>query len=181
MKSYNVMAVLLCILLGMAGGTARAGDASCSSLDIRVNGDAIKGAQTCKKGQHGNNDDGIGLTESIEINGPDFIFFLHHLNAGLRTSLIRRSLQEVIDDASDSDRIEGLTMYPAGKGFSAARFVSTFEKSGNVYYCLGMLRYSGTSFSGARHRVFGIYCESNGDEVTNARADEVIAAIETDF
>jgi hypothetical protein len=179
MRPSTILASLVGIFLG-AAEPAMAGDTSCGSLDIHIKSDIVKGDQQCRDGQVGRVDDGIALTEAIEINGHRFVLFLHHIEAGNRTSLIRQSFDQVLDDGSNFERIEDMTVYAAGNGYSARKFTGVMPE-GTTYPCFALVRYAGNVFSGPRHLIFGLYCQFSDDEIEDSRIDETIEAIDTDF
>ena len=159
---------------------ALADDASCESLDIHLAGTAIAGDRNCRTGEMGSFDDGIAETELIEVKGIGFVFFLHHVNAGLRSYLTRQDFDKTLDGASNFKRVENMTVHPATGGYSVRKFTGITEDDQGVP-CFALMQYSGTSFNGARHLVFGLYCQFRGDEVADDRIDEVMAGIDTDF
>lgn len=179
MKPSTIFASLLGIFLGTAG-PAMAGDTSCGSLDIHIKSDIVKGEQKCSDGQFGRIDDGIVLTESIEVDGARFSFFLDHVEAGTRTYLTRKGFDQILDDGTNFERFDDMTVYPAGKGYTARKFTGVMPE-GKTYPCFALVRYAGNAFSGPRHLVFGLYCGSSGDDIEDGRIDDVIEAIDTDF
>lgn len=179
MRPSIIFASALGIFLATAGLTM-AGDTSCGSLDIHIKSDIVKGDQQCKDGQFGRVDDGIALTEVIEVKGARFVFFLHHIEAGNRTYLTRQSFDKVLDNGSNFERVDNMTMHPAGNGYSAGKFTGVMPE-GETYSCFALVRYAGNAFSGPRHLIFGLYCGSSGEVVENARINEVASAIELDF
>jgi hypothetical protein len=179
MRPSTIFASVLGIVLGTSS-PALAGDTSCGSLDIRIKSEIVKGEQKCSDGQFGRIDDGIVLTESIEVEGARFSFFLDHVEAGTRTYLTRKGFDQVLDDGTNFERFDDMTVHAAGKGYSARKFIGVLP-GGTSYPCFAIVRYAGNAFSGPRHLVFGLYCGTSGDDIEDARIDEVIEAIDTDF
>jgi hypothetical protein len=179
MKNSIVIAALILTLF--TSGESGAREASCGSLDIHINSGTISGTQDCETAQSGGvNLDGVGQVESIEINGPYYYVYMYHYVAGVRTYLTQTPLDELIRDSTSFAQIEKLTSYPSVRKFQVRRFVGVTEANVSVP-CFAISRYAGTAFSGSRHLVFGLYCEFAGEQIEDARVEEVISAIDLDF
>lgn len=158
-------------------------ETDCGSLDITFESSAELPDVKCDSGSfmHGGPSE---AEEGIVAHGAEALFVIRHVVAGVRTYFERRDTRALIDSGAAFAKIEDWATAPGGNQFMVARFKGWLSGQPDLALsCFGFSRFTGhvARTTGFRHIVYGFYCASQAEQVSDADVHRLIDAVKFGF
>ena len=178
--AFSVTALGFALFLTVPSSTLRA-STDCSSLGVELQDSAEFTKVECDEGsfQHG---DLFGSYEDISARNSHSVYAVRHEIAGTHTYIIRTDPQTML--GSSFSKSESWSTAPGGNGFSVARFKGWLKGYPDFPFSFfGFVRYSGhvNQSTGYRHGLFGFYCDTQTDGISDAETNRLIQALQLHF